>query len=314
MMTSKTAHTGLRALLLPAALLVTSLMAPASAEAQTKVYPYPGDPSWAPQVSAGGSAFISPLNPRYGNGSLSLGVTGGLFDWGFYQTLSGGTPWGKLSDVNRLSFDWYRETRPYTTPNPDYYPNWPDLPWLAQTPVLRLLLGDQSGLLAGELVWERYYNDPSEVTFDTWNSEDLTSQSFWYHQSGGMYSVSDCSLLEPVEVTPPPVWELLLGTPVGWGTGTFRNSTASEACSSFSLSNMYVYGMSVGVGSNWPDQYQGYVDWVRLGFDGQEKDAVFANFEFPETTVPEPGTMILLSTGLLALSAAGYLRRRRPRS
>lgn len=281
--------------------------------AQTPVYPWPGDQSWSPSTSGSGSAFISPVNPRYGNGSLRLGVTGDLFDWGFYQALSGQTPWGRLADVNRLSFEWYRQDmRPYVKPPYPQFGDWPDAPWLAQTPVLRLLLGNASGLLAGELVWEKWYNRPAdyETPYDTWVAEDLAGQNFWFHTENQMYAVSDCSGVTPPDVTPPPVWELLTGTPTGWATGSFTNPNG-EACAEFNLGDMYIYGLRVGVGSNWPERYTGYVDWVRLGFEGSDTDAVWANFEFPATTVPEPGTMILLSTGLVGLAGAGWIRRRK---
>src|SRR5512139_1171901 len=169
-------------------LLVGCALAIPAAEAQvpTKVYPYPGDASWFPM-----DRFWSVLNPLDyraeitgdqpfgGNGSLSV-TSGSFWDWGFYGTLSGETPWGTLGSVTAASLNWQRETVSQT-----YSPVAND-PWLAQTPVLRLLLGDQNGLLYGELVWEKFYTDNGyDTPYDQWVFDDLMSQNFWHNSGSG---------------------------------------------------------------------------------------------------------------------------------
>ncbi|HKP29683.1 MAG TPA: PEP-CTERM sorting domain-containing protein [Gemmatimonadales bacterium] len=300
------------------------IMGAGSATAQTKVYPWPGDPSWTPWTMATGSAEITGDNARYGNGSLALGTSSNLFDWGFYVHTSGEDPWGKLGDVSALSFDYYRSSIDPTDPNLPYIVNWPDAPWLAQTPVLRLLIGQTIGdqLVMSELVWEKYYTDGSPTVNDTWNSVDLMSQQFWHNVGGTQYWVNNQCVSQngpfmPDGSNPPSVWDggLLLGTPTGWANGSFADANASEACgqAAFNLSDAEVYGIALGVGSNWPDRYQAYADWVKLAFNGGEQQddyAVWANFELPETTVPEPSTIGLLATGLIGLGFAKYRKRK----
>jgi len=293
--------------------------------AQTKVFPWPGDPSWSPWTIASGGAEITGANPRHGNGSLALSTTGGLSDWGFYVHLSGDNPWGQLGDLSALSFEWYRTGLTPQDPNLPYIPVWPDAPWLAQTPVLRLLLGQEinGSLVMSELVWEKYYTDGSPTTNDEWVAEDLMDQYFWHAMGGTQYWVnSQCQAqtgpFVPDGQNPPSVWDggLLLGTPTGWAGGSFVDPNATGACaqSGFNLGDASIYGVALGVGSNWPDQYQGYVDWLQLTFNGGEETgefAVWSNFELPETTVPEPGSMALLATGLVGLGIAGLRKRKK---
>lgn len=128
----------------------------------------------------GGGAVISGENPRKGNtpqspgnGSLALSINGVntsngdyyLGDWAFYSRYADNQSagWGLLSDINAISFDWYRDSLGGIT---DKY----GAPWLAQTPVLRLLIKD--GDTISELVWEKYYTDPNtlndENKLNTW--------------------------------------------------------------------------------------------------------------------------------------------------
>ncbi len=140
-----------------------------SVVAQTPVYP--GDPSWFQidpfwnMIAPNGLATITGTSPLSGNGSLQLTTTGNLGDWGYYATLSGANPWGQLADVTGLSFDWNRMLLPYTNPGIPYITQWPDAPWLAQTPVLRLLVGETIGsqTVFSELVWEGFYTNSSPV-------------------------------------------------------------------------------------------------------------------------------------------------------
>jgi hypothetical protein len=266
----------------------------------------PGNPLWAvdlntyPDASNQATVAITGANPRSGNGSLAVTTSGSLFDWGFFQRVSGpNSAWGLLSAVNCLTFDWYRNG--YLLPE-----DAPDAllaeTWQEQTPVLRLLVRDLVGgeVLNSHLVWERWYNTKgvlSPTPNDQWNFEDLTSQQFWRHFDGGNTY-----------------------TNLGCANGNFSSSASLQTYDLGGwVTNCYtpgaeVYGVMIGLGSWWPGEYAGYLDNVQLGFTEQEGFAVEDNFELgdPSTsTVPEPASMALLAAGLAGMSAISLLRRRR---
>lgn len=264
-------------------------------EAQDVVFP--GDPSWQTDDRGFGTAAITGTNPRLGNGSLELLTTGALTDWAFFRTVAGvdslTSSWGLIDNVNHLQFDWFRASLANQTVN--------DVPWQAQTPVLRLFLRQDIGgsPLFSELVWEQFYTDPSPAVTDQWVTENITDQFFWRFVQGstGGFTINDCSSIDPFFPNP-----LKTATPGGWAT--------DPNCS---LSGAQVWGLSVGVGSSWPDRFQGFADNVQLGFAGDEDLAVHANFELPSTPVPEPSTIILLATGLAGVGASSWWRRKRTR-
>jgi hypothetical protein len=265
-------------------------VAPFGASAQRIVT---NDGPWVPDLR-GSSVFgsITGANPRNGNGSLQLSVSGDLYDWSWFNFFAGdatSTPgWGLLSDVTRVAFDWYRVGMPPTG----------DVPWERQTPVLRLYIrsGDPTSPEFSELVWERYYNVGSPTPLDQWVIEDMSSQLFWRYVVGEGYTINDCS--NPVGITPGiPLKTAAAST---WGNGS--NCFADDAI---------VYGIGVGLGSNWPYPYQGFVDNVQLGFAGDQSLAVWDNFELAApSTVPEPSTVLLLASGLAGLGGGALLRRR----
>lgn len=272
---------------------------------------FPGDPTWAanlnvyPNAVNNGTVAITAANPRSGNGSLQLSTSGSLFDWAFFQRVAqGGAAWGLLSDVNCLTFDWWRDGYSIPVGAPQSLIN--DLTaetWQEQTPVLRLMVRDLVGdqIVLSQLVWERWYNTRNAgivpTINDLWHFENLTGQQFWRHFDGG-----------------------LTYTNAGCADGNFSNSSMLDtynlggwATSCYSAS-AEVYGVMIGVGSWWPGAYSAYLDNVQLAFSGQNSFAVEDNFEFPapgpETTVPEPGSLVLLATGLLVIAGATLLRRR----
>lgn len=244
---------------------------------------YPGNPNWTADARASASGFISAANPRTGNASLQLGTTGDLFDWAFYLRAAPAGGYGLLSQLDCLAFDWFRESVVSPTS---------DVPWDAQSPVLRLLIND--GGVESELVWEKYYTDASATINDQWIDQDLMGQNFWRVLPGQGYTIAGCLQADPFFPNP-----LLTYSLSGWSTSSCYTGQA------------YVAAVSVGVGSAWPREYRGYVDNVRLGFAGQSGFAVNDNFEL--TPVPEPGTIGLLATGLAGIVGAGLIRRRRQR-
>ncbi len=243
---------------------------------------YPSNPVWGPEVQGGATVGITGTNPRAGNGSLELTASGNLADWAFYRRDSfdvGG--FGLLSMIDCLSFDWFRES--LNTPT--------DIPWAAQTPVLRLYINDNG--VEDQLIWEGYYNNGGAPTVnDVWHTANLLSQSLWrWRPNTG--TGSGCNFQPPLNGNPLTTFSV-----AGW---------ASSGCFS---GNAFVSAISVGVGSYWPYQYHGFVDNVQLGFAGQNQYAVNDTFELGTTTTPEPATVVLLATGLIATLGASWLRRR----
>ena len=264
---------------------------------------FPGDPRWAvdknvyPAESNLATIGITGTNPRSGNGSLELTTTGSLFDWAFFKRVAdGNASWGLLSQVNCLTFDWWRSS--YTLPDPAPADLTAET-WQEQTPVLRLLVRDTKDgqTVLSHLVWERWYNTRGSLVpteNDQWHFENLTGQQLWRHFDGGLtYTNAGC---------------VNTGFDGSDALQTYAIGGWVQNCYSASAE---VYGIMIGVGSQWPGAYHAFLDNVQLGFGGANGFTVEDNFELPATVAPEPTTFVLLGSGLLVLAFVTYRQRRR---
>jgi len=236
---------------------------------------YPDSPDWQKDLQGSGTASIEIDNPRDGNASLKLTTSGNLNDWAFWNYNGGGTSLGRLSDLKDFSFDWYRTGLSNISAG--------DVPWQAQTPVMRLYINDH-GVLS-ELVWEQYYTNPSPAVTGTWVGQDLMNQKLWQHTFGGSGTYT---LINGVGSAPSPGDPLL-------------TLSLSQWLSSYYSSDAFVYGLGVGVGSYWPEDYVGYVDDIKLAFSDTEDNF---NFELP---VPEPSSLLLVILGFAVLTAGRFI-------
>ena len=268
---------------------------------------FPGDPRWAldknvyPAEQNFATAAITGTNPRSGNGSLEATATGSLFDWAFFKRVAEADgSWGLLSQINCLTFDWWRDA--YTVPgglSPELTAALNAETWQEQTPVLRLLVRDvkDDQLVVSHLVWERWYNTRNALVpteNNQWHFENLTNQLLWRHFDGGLtYTNAGCNNTSFNTSADLQTYDL-----AGWLANCYSSSAE-------------VFGVMIGVGSQWPGPYHAFLDNVQLGFSDETGFAVEDNFELPASAVPEPATVGLVGTGLLALALALLLERRR---
>lgn len=276
---------------------------------------YPDDPHWTADIEEDATAAISDANPRgyysddgtwiEGNASLALTTSGNTSDWAFYTRYAGydedgewdGSTWGLLSEIEALSFDWYRETG-----TEDATVSWD--PWYVQTPALRLLL-EYAGELY-ELVWEAYYDfeekyfEDDTLEIGSWVSEDLIEENFWLHVITG--EAADTYSYYDDETGSIYTDYYTLNAPY---------ATSLSEWISYFAGDVVVYGLSVGVGNSWAYEYTGYVDNIYLSFEDSDSTIITAlndNFELP---VPEPTTLLLFGSGIGVMALRRKLLRRK---
>lgn len=248
-----------------------------------------GDLGWKTQIQGNTTLNVTPTNPRFGfgnvgNGSLEMTLSGAMNDWGFAY-LRTDTNWGMLSDITGLSFEWFRSATP----------NWDaesvgDITlydWKYKSPAFRLYFGDNT-----EIVWESYFNRPidNDLSYiNTWQTENIIDGNFWYRNGDG-YSLNT----SPCFTNEMPVWG-----------GNVQAIKINDILNCYG--DKEVTGVAVGLGSQWPYEYKGFVDNVKVQSNGEY--VVNANFDnIPSTAVPEPSTYGMMLIGLVGI---GFLTRRK---
>lgn len=184
---------------------------------------------------------------------------------------------GLVNDRSAMSFEWYRDSSSsapaHLTPafrTYVYDPDWPD--------------GPSSFLL----VWEGVYNgypSPTPVPVDTWVSEDVVSDYFWripQYINGVWKGIGGCSGST---------------TASDWSACYVFNNTLDDWTFS---SNAVFVGLNVGLGSGWSGSYQGYADFVTLGFTSG--DTITYDFEVSTVSLDPDDSLEVCDTGSVAIN------------
>ncbi len=137
-----------------------------------------------------------------------------------------------------------------------------------------------------EIVWENYFNRPIDNNLDyadDWQTSEMINGNFWYRDANG-YSLNTT----PCTTNDMPVWG-----------GNVQALSISQIVECYG--DRQVMGVGVGLGSQWPYQYKGFVDNVIVESKGQQ--ILNTNFDrMPNTTVvPEPATYMMMLLGLVGI-------------
>jgi hypothetical protein len=262
-----------------------------------------------------------------GTGSLELKVSGvqntaGEYpEWAFWHLYAGGadasgSSFGNLRDLTSLSFDWFRyeaDNSWLAEPPTGVEQPIPPADWRWKTPVLRIQLMEHYGdqMVRSELVWEGYYNQASiamhgapngYTPVNQWVQQDgIQGDAFWYVRPPGVGGIAGYSV------------NSTCGSSMSFWSGGITSSDVTGLFGSsgcfFTADRVEVIGIALGVGSQWPLPYHGFVDNLRMGFGAQGTLAVDTNWDV--TAVPEPSSLALLAVGFGALGLAARRRRLR---
>jgi len=223
-------------------------------------------------VGPGSTVGITTDYARSGNGSAYFNSTQGDTGKGdlvYNFGAAGASERIALSSLTSVSFDFYRSSASTTT--------------ATFAPVLRLGMY-KDNTFAGSLVFENVYQTQQNAPVDSWTT--LTA-----NLNNGIFWATNAAL--------GPTFASANG-----GQKTLAQWIADNAGA-----NLTVYGLEIGIGSGWNNQFYGAVDNVKVDFSGGR--SVNSNFEVAANgAVPEPATwgMMILGFGMMGASAR-YRRR-----
>lgn len=244
-------------------------------------------PAWVDQTSLPSSGWfmtnfgsagftIDNLQPRSGNGSVDMANNGGQVRITLTHLLNPTL----LSDISNVHFDIFRVAGSSTSPG-------------NVVPTLSLGLTDAKGA-PSTLTFDWALNNSGNVTPDTWLAETLDNQ-LWYLTSGGVQLGANCHASNPNN-------SLLLLSLTGWNSSQCSSGPLTVGSISFGFLPGQAPVHSVT---------QAFADNVGLTQNGVAYNSNFENPAPAVSTAPEPATLLLFGSALVAIAIAGGLKSRK---